>query len=355
MAFSDLIGQDFATGLVRNAYERDRFPHAYVISGPEKAGKFTFAWNIALALNCVTRKESEKKNGRRAVDFEPCGTCANCRSAEHGNFAELVIIEAPKDKRQINIEQIRDGIIARSAFKAREDVWQVFIIRDADAMNQQAANALLKTLEEPAPQTILLLTTAHPESLPNTVISRCQSLRVCPVQPEEIVKYLESRGIGGEDAAFIGKFAAGSIGRALAFHGDEFYAKRKWLFEKVSDMPKMHPVQLSGDIIKECQGSAQKGSTADALRMKLVALLDLLSSFFRDVLVCGLSSGGNDTALLNDDCRGAAEKLNLSTDSALDILDRITECRLNIEQNINYRIALVNLMLAINAVYRERR
>lgn len=351
MSFAEITGQDFLIATLRKAYEQDRISHAYMIEGSDLSGKLTLALSIAGAMNCQTVKDNAKKSGRRKEDFDACGKCPACQATEHGNFTGLVIIEPLKGKSQISIEQIREEIVARAALKPQEGICRTFIIKNAEMMTDQAANALLKTLEEPAPQMLLLLTSAHPDRLPATVISRCQTLRLRPVNQDLIEDWIVKHGVPAKDAAFISKFAEGSIGRAMSFFEDELQNKRRWIFEQITKMPAVHPISLGEEIIAMCKG---KNNTTSVVRMQLAEIMGLLSAFYRDVLVRAASASGNDgIALLNQDCADIINGFHLTQRAALEILESIEKCRFYIDRNVNYRVAFSNLMLNINAAYRQ--
>ena len=141
-----------------------RLAHAYLFTGPAQAGKMPTALAIAQLVNCEDEAHA------------PCGNCASCRKIAAGNHPDVHIVDVLKDENSIKIEQIRQ-MLGRVALRAFEAKTKVFIVRGIHLMTTEAANALLKTLEEPAPNTLMILTTNVPEACLDTVKSRCHSVK----------------------------------------------------------------------------------------------------------------------------------------------------------------------------------
>lgn len=215
--FNALAGNHTAKTLLKKLIAADRLPHSLLLSGPEGIGKRQFAFEVARALICP-----------QTVDGEGCGTCHSCMrvgrfvipaSDKKEDFQTIFVSEHPDVlmavpfKRSILVDAIRD-LENEANFRPYEAGARVFIIDDADKMNDSAANALLKVLEEPPETSYLILITSRPAGLLRTIRSRCQTVRFAPVSTDEIEKYLVSNGYQG-DAALAAAFSDGSIGRAL--------------------------------------------------------------------------------------------------------------------------------------------
>ena len=153
-----------------------RLPHALLLTGQTGLGKADFARRLARALLCVDPNEGG----------DPCGTCGACRLVLAGTHPDLHVIQPEEHGRMIKIDAIR-ALTAKSVLAAQDGGYRVFIIDPADMMNRAAANALLKTLEEPAKRSILVLVSSHPDRLPATIRSRCQIVRF-PVPPVGLVR-----------------------------------------------------------------------------------------------------------------------------------------------------------------------
>jgi DNA polymerase III subunit delta' len=234
--FSDVMGHERIREPLGRAVGSGRLPPALLLSGPEGIGKKTLALAIARGMLC------ERGPG------EPCGECTHCRRLarsigalperraeaadktdeparlNHRLHPDVVLVEAWRTatRTEIKVAQIRDlvGEVAARPFEGRS---RIFVIDDAHAMNDQAANALLKSLEEPPATSHLILVTPSPQALLPTIRSRCQALRMGPLTTATVEAYLvKSAGLGREEARLRASLAEGSVGLALALESDEY-------------------------------------------------------------------------------------------------------------------------------------
>ena len=183
MSFTKLLGQENAVRLLKDDLDSGRIHHAYLFTGITGVGKRTLALEFARALFC------EKQEG------EACGTCLSCRKIEHSNHPDLNSI-AITEGDSIKIEQIRE-LQRGLAFRPYERKWKLYIIEDADRMTPEAANSLLKTLEEPPHYGIIILLAREAESLLPTIISRCHVIQLNPLSVENIEKVLSGGRLWG--------------------------------------------------------------------------------------------------------------------------------------------------------------
>jgi len=205
MAFSEVIGHQRPLQILRRVIDTGRVHHAYLFTGMEGIGKRLAALNMAKALNCVNQAG------------EACDHCRSCQLIAKGMHPDIILIEPTGES--IKIEQIRE--LERSiAFKPYEARWRVILIDGAEQLTREAANALLKTLEEPPPRTTIILSAITTETLPPTVVSRCQRIRFSPLSREEVNKVLLDR-LSAEAITILAPLAGGSPGRALQMNGEE--------------------------------------------------------------------------------------------------------------------------------------
>jgi len=177
--FSEIIGQEHIVRTLTNAISSDMVSHAYLFSGPRGTGKTTIARLLAKSLNCQNRKEGE---------FEPCNQCTSCREITEGNSLDLIEIDAASHRGIDEIRELRDGI----KFAPTRSKYKVFIIDECHQLSKDAANALLKTLEEPPPHAIFILATTEVHKMIPTILSRCQRFDFRKLTVPEIVKKLET-------------------------------------------------------------------------------------------------------------------------------------------------------------------
>ncbi len=190
MGLRDVVGQDKAMDMLLRTLIRERVPSAYLFAGESGIGKRFAAINLAKAINCLKdrtalsamRDEKEDADFLRVANYasryDSCDECASCRKIDSGTHPDLVVI-AP-EKGEIRVGEIR-AVEEALSLKPYEGRKKVVVIDDADAMNQSAANAFLKTLEEPPDESLLILVAANPDRLPSTIRSRCSRVNFAPL------------------------------------------------------------------------------------------------------------------------------------------------------------------------------
>ena len=205
-----VYGHAWAQDLLRRAIHNKATRHAYLFAGPEHIGKTTLARAFAQALTCE-RPEAETGLGA-------CGRCRSCRLAAEGVHPDHRFF-APAGK-QLLIDQIRE-VVREASLSPVESRYKVFIITEFERANVNAANALLKTLEEPSATTRIILVSHQPSGLLDTIISRCQLLRLRPLPESEVARALQERaGLAEMEARRLARLSNGRIGRAFALAQD---------------------------------------------------------------------------------------------------------------------------------------
>jgi DNA polymerase-3 subunit delta' len=260
MAFKDIYGHEKQIRILQQAMSSNRIAHAYLFYGMEGIGKRSTALVFAKALNC------------QGGQGEACGHCSSCLKADHGNHPDLRIIEPAGQS--IRVQEIRE-IQQQMAFRPFEGGWRTFIIVDAEKMNSTAANALLKTLEEPTPLNILILVSSRPYRFPLTVVSRCQPLRFNPLTRETVDLYLQERlSVPMDTARLLAASSGGSIGRAIEMNDADYLSLRNQMLEQVMGTQRQDPLRIFSII-----------QTFGQERKDILERLDILRGCFRDALV----------------------------------------------------------------------
>jgi DNA polymerase-3 subunit delta' len=208
-----IVGHDWAVDLLRQSLASGRVAHAYLISGPPQIGKTRLARALAQALNC-------------AQPDPPCGQCVSCSKIARDAHPDVQVIAGKGSGGSIKIEQIR-ALQRESILAPYEGRSRVLILRRADQATLEAANSLLKTLEEPPAHVTLVLTAVQPEMLPSTVVSRCQRLDLRPLTCQEIEKALLDRGVSQSKAHLLACLSGGRIGWAFAANQDDAILNRR--------------------------------------------------------------------------------------------------------------------------------
>ncbi len=250
----DVIGQEVAVGFLRSVLARRRLTQGYLFLGPEGTGKRFLARQFAAAIVCSVAERDDA-----------CGRCQACRLAEQGGHPDLVVAE-PDGSSGIKIEQVR-VILKAFGLKPMMGSGRVALIVDAETLTEDAANAVLKTLEEPPDGSTLLLTTSNADRLLPTVVSRCQIVRTMPMAPEAVGEYLtRQRGVERSSARLVAQGSGGRIGRAIEMLSEGWIAKR----ERVVSALLKEPPDLAGAL------------TVDD-RERLVEELEVLAQWYRDI------------------------------------------------------------------------
>lgn len=332
MPFRDLIGQERAIRFLHRALMTGRIAHAYLFTGPAGVGKRAAALAFAQALNCEMKQQSADSCQLTAAQ-DGCGDCRICRNIAHGRHPDVQVIEP--DGATVKIEQIRT-LEADAALASYEAQWKVFILDRAERMTEQAANALLKTLEEPAMGTVFILLTSTVSALLPTIVSRCQTVTFSPLPNGQIEALLREKGIEPSQARLIASLSQGSIERALSPEVASLSKTRDLLLEELGRGLHDGPatlVELAEKLVKD--------------REKLQQQLEILSAWFRDLMVAKTS--GRRDWLVNDD-RGeeiAHQVEGTPLDVILDGLRAIHAVMDNLSRNANPRLSMEDLLLRL--------
>jgi DNA polymerase-3 subunit delta' len=218
MALKDIIGQEKALRILLGTLGRNRIPSSMLMSGDTGIGKRLTALNYAKAINCS-----------QPVDFDCCDKCSSCRKIESGVHPDVISIFPENDEIRIDAVRKIDEMLSFKAFEGRK---KIVIIDDAETMNINAANAFLKTLEEPPPDSLILLISSSPDNLPDTIKSRCMQVRFYPL-PLEGCKKVISKKTDTKDMRILLNIAMGRPGIVLS--GDVLKEK-EWSFKLLKDM-----------------------------------------------------------------------------------------------------------------------
>ena len=205
MPFSAIIGHRPVIDLLRETVRRARVPQSLLFAGPDGVGKRTTALALAQAVNCPNRR-----------DGDACGTCSTCDRIARGVHSDVTFIDTAGEA-SIKIRTLRERLLEVLGYRPFEAERRVYIIDEADALTDEAQDALLKTLEEPPPAAILILVTAYPDTLRPTIQSRCRRLRFGPLAESDVTRVLVERcRIERSAAPALAAASGGSVAQALA-------------------------------------------------------------------------------------------------------------------------------------------
>jgi len=320
-----VLGQDRARERFESALARGRLGHAYLLTGPEGVGKALFAQGLAQRLLC-----------RAKTAEPPCGACADCRMAGANNHPDLLLIEVVEGKQDISIKQVQEALLPFLTLRPMQGERRIVIVREAERLNDESGNALLKVLEEPPSFGMLLLTCSRPHALLSTIRSRCQEVRFERLAPEHVASILAKRpDLDPAVAAQAARFSGGSAGRAVAMIENGSLTKYGTTIATVTCLPETDPFALADDLAEwtRAKGKESDSGKAEAGREALRDYLRLLSCAYRDVLLRRL--GAPPQTLCQEDAAGAWAALaqRIPVERAIRIEEAIWEARRRIDAN----------------------
>jgi len=340
--FSRLIGNDEVKETLRRLLAGGRLPGSLLFTGEEGIGKKLFALELAKALNC-----------RNRAGIEACDECSSCKRISKSIFppfgkpdddkermiwsehADVAMVRPYKEI--IRVKPMRE--LEREAnFRPFEGAARIFIVEDAEYMNDQAANALLKILEEPPPTSHLILTTRNPTALLATIRSRCQTIQFAPIPTAAIEQFLVTeRGVPAADATLLARTSRGSIGRALAADIEDYRERRAAM------LAVLQALTITGNRVALLQSAEELAAARD--RSQYEETLDVLESLIRDAWALAL--GRPPETLVNRDLLSELQRIaqELRSPRAASWLSEIEELRGTLEVNINRKIASDALLM----------
>ena len=305
MSFAQIKGQDEALNVLRSVLQ-NRPTHSYLFCGPEGVGKKMTALAAAQFLNCPFAGD------------DACGQCPSCRKIALGEHADVILLEP--DGASIKIEQVR-SLSSLTALRSFEGGYQVIILNEAHLLTEQAANSLLKILEEPKEKTVFILITSKPEAILSTIRSRCTVINFKGLSATVIVEIL------GGQAAQAALLANGSVKTAQDILNDpEFFTLRQEVHAFITRLPSLSNAQT----VEQCE--LWKPNKAKAIR-----ILSFVEFWFRDLLIYRLSQ--NAELLLNKDCLESYQSFTADLD-LLSILEKIEQAMSYLRQNVSPQLTL---------------
>ena len=345
MPFTDILAQDHIIDHFKKAMKADHLSHAYIFTGQDGIGKTLFAKEFIKALFC--------KND----EIDSCNSCLNCIRIEKNSHPDVLWTEIEEKAKFIKIENIRN-LQHSVRLSPLESDYKIFIIKDADRMNEEASNCLLKTLEEPSPNTIIILISNSIASIKETIRSRCQIIRFHPI-PTHIIEN-QLAGKSDADANKIGwasRFCSGSLGNALDLLDDNYYDINNDIVTRMTE-PDMDNLVFAEEIIDSYLSSED---SLEEKRQTLKRILHCILQLYRDLLIVKVRNGHDvqqeKMSLVNADREDALQRhVNcLTQEQIINVIDEILVSIKYIDFNLNINLLVENIITRITVLTSKAR
>lgn len=323
--YSDIIGHEDIVKHFKSSIELGKISHAYILNGEKGSGKKTLAAVVAKSLQC------------ESGEADPCGTCKSCLQAESGNQPDIIWVTHEKPN-VISVDEIRTQILNDIELKPYSSRYKIYIVPDAQLMNTQAQNAILKTLEEPPEYAIIMLLTNNVDKFLPTIISRCIVLNFRPVEPLHMVDYLVNQiGIDREKARFCTDFAQGNLGKAVRLAISPDYNEIKEdslrLLRRIQNMDMDEIIQAVRNMGK--------------YKLDITDYIDIMTMWFRDLLMVKISNSPNKLIFKDEFSVMKKQASHVSYEGLEEILQALDKLKIRLEANVNFDIAMELMLLTM--------
>jgi DNA polymerase-3 subunit delta' len=340
--FQEIIGHEQIIGHLKSAVALDKVSHAYILNGPEKSGKRMLAEAFAMALQCETVQEKLASAAQwgeavSASMIEPCMHCRSCKQAVGHNQPDILYLVHEKPN-TISVDDVRRQINQDIGVKPYSSKYKIYIVDEAEKMNIQAQNALLKTIEEPPAYAVILLLTTNADGFLPTILSRCVTLDLKAVENGKIRQFLmKNCQVPDYKADICVAFAQGNVGRAMMLAASEQFNELKdfsvQLLRRVKDIPNY-------DLLQEIK-------PLNDFKENIQDFLDLLLLWYRDVLLYK-ASGQEERLVFQEQTYEVEHQADIITYPGIQtILEAIETAGRRIRANVNFELALELLLLTI--------
>lgn len=323
--FNEIVGHEQIKEHLQNAIKMEKVSHAYIINGPKLSGKMMLAEAFATALQC--------ENG------DPCGCmqCKSCRQAADRNQPDIIYVSHEKPN-NISVDEIRAQLNNDIAIKPYSSRYKIYIIDEAEKMNQQAQNALLKTIEEPPAYGIIMLLTTNADSFLQTIRSRCITLNLKSVKDTVIKEHLMSKyHIPDYQAEVCTAFAQGNVGKAIQLASSEDFNELKK--EVLQLLKRIDDIDISE------LGAAVKRITE--YKLSINDYFDLMMVWYRDVLYNKATNDVNKLIFKDEVYEIKKQAAKHSYQGIEEIIKALDTAKIRLNANVNFDLTIELLLLTI--------
>ena len=323
--FQDILGHEQIIEHLQNAIKTDKVSHAYILDGPDMSGKKMIADAFAMTLEC------EKKG------TEPCMECHSCKQALGKNQPDIIYLQHEKPN-TISVDDIRSQINKDIGVKPYSSPYKVYIVDEAEKMNVQAQNALLKTIEEPPAYAVILLLTNNAEIFLPTILSRCVRLSLKAVPDEKIKAYLmENYEVPDYKADVCVAFAQGNVGKAIELaESEDFNEIKNSALQLIKRLDDIELYEMT-EAVKQISN----------YKLKINDYFDLIMIWYRDVLLYKATADVNKLIFKEEVYEIKKEASRSSYGGIENILEALEKAKIRLNANVNFDLVIELLLLTI--------
>lgn len=332
MKIDDIAGQTVALTHLKNALKKDQISQAYMLIGEPGMGKKTIAESFAESILCEERKPGE---------YEHCGKCRSCHQVETGNHPDCIFVTHEKPN-LISVDEIREQLVSDVEIKPYQGSKKVYIVPDAEMMNEQAQNALLKTLEEPPEYAVIILLVANADLILPTLLSRSIKLPLAPL-PDQVIeeKLIKDYNIQKYRTSSIVKFARGNLGRAIEMsENDDFIEDKNTASDIMKKVVKTESYQWK-DWIDELSKD----------KARLPFFLGLFMDWYRDILMAKSGAGREMLMFADEESVITEEAGEYDYEGLKYCIEAIEDAQAKVRANVKLSLVLENLFNTLSLNY----
>lgn len=323
--FKDIVGHEQIIEHLKTAIEMGKVSHAYILNGPDLSGKMMIAEAFARALLC------EKQ------DPDGCGECRSCRQSDDRNNPDIIYVKHDKPN-TISVDDIRTQLNNDIVIKPYSNQYKIYIVDEAEKMNQQAQNALLKTIEEPPAYAVIMLLTTNAYSFLQTIRSRCITLNLKSVKNDVIKSYLMTeKKIPDYQADVCAAFAQGVVGKAIKLaSSDDFNELKESALSLIKRLDDIDLYEM-GEAIKQISD----------YKLQVQDYFDLITVWYRDVLYMKATNDVNGL-IFKDEVYDIKKQASKHSYHGIEtIIEALDKAKLRINANVNFDLVIELLLMTI--------
>lgn len=323
--FSEIVGHEQIIEHLQNAIATDKVSHAYILNGPDKSGKMMLAKAFAQTLQC-------EKGGT-----EPCMECHSCKQAMSGNQPDIIFVRHEKPN-TISVDDIRTQVNNDIVVKPYSSKRKIYIVDEAEKMNPQAQNALLKTIEEPPAYATLLLLTTNADMFLPTILSRCVRLNLKAVRDEKIKDFLmKKHQLPDYQADVCVAFAQGNVGKAIQLASSDSFNELKaaalQLLKRLDDIELYEMTEAVKQIAE--------------YKLEINDYFDLMMIWYRDILYFKATNDVNKLVFKDEVYDIKKQAAKSSYQGIETIIEALEKAKLRLNANVNFELVIELLLLVI--------